>query len=100
MNQEKKKDVKNLIKRFIEETIFLSSTTTIYENNHFKNLEKIVLKTNNKKKLYKTIKSQLKKNIFLVKLLEEITGQPTIIKEEDRGKINKIYDFWKTHQYQ
>jgi len=52
-----------------------------------------------KKRLFKIIKSQMNKNVFLFKILEVITGQPTIIKEEDRGKIKKIADFWQQYQY-
>lgn len=99
MKAERKKDIKKLMKRYGNETMFMSSTHMMYENRHFKKLEKIISKNERKEFLFKTIKSQLNKNIFLFKLLELITGQATILEEKDRGRMNKIFDFWKNYQF-
>lgn len=99
MKTERKKDLKKLMNKFNEETRFCSSTSMMCENKNFLILKKIIQSTKNKKRLFKIIKSQMKKNVFLFKLLELLTGQPTIIKEEDRGKIIKIEEFWRQYQY-
>lgn len=96
---ERKKDIKKLMKKFDNETMFMSSTSMMYENKSFKKLESIILKSDNKKKLFKLVKSQLNKNVFLFKLLEILTGQPTILEDKDRGKMKKVLDFWKNYQY-
>lgn len=99
MKLERKKDLKKLMKKFDNETRFMSSISMMCENKNFLKLEKISQTSKNKKRLFKIIKSQMKNNVFLFKLLEVITGQPTIIKEEDRGKIKKIAEFWQQYQY-
>lgn len=96
---ERKKDIKKLMSNFDNETMFMSSTSMMYENKSFKKLESIILKSDNKKKLFKLVKSQLNKNVFLFKLLEILTGQPTILEDKDRGKMKKVLDFWKNYQY-
>ena len=99
MKKTKKKDIKKLINKFNEDTKFQSSINMMTENIHFKKLEKIIILENESKKFFKIIKSQLKNNPFLFKLLEKITNQRTIIKEEDRGKINKIVEFWLSYHF-
>lgn len=99
MRTERKKDIKNLINSFDSETCFMSSTHNMYANKSFQKLEKLIIKTENKKRLFKIIKSQLKNNIFLFRLLEEITGTATTLKENEIGKMNKVFDFWNNYTY-
>lgn len=94
----RKKDIKKLIAKFNEETKFLSSIEMMTENRNFKKLE-IIIKEDQSKKIFKIIKSKLKENPFLFKLLEKITNQNTLIHESDRGKVNKIVDFWLSYDF-
>ena len=94
-----KKEIKKMINKFSEETKFISSIDTMTENRNFKKLEKIIKKEKQSKTIFKIIKSKLKENPFLFKLLEKITNQKTLINESDRGKINKIIDFWLSYDF-
>lgn len=94
-----KRYIKKLIENFRKETIFLSSINTIYENKNFIKLEKISFTTQEKHKFFKLILSQLAKDVFLYKLLENVTGQQTVIKNEDAGKMQKIKDFWYNYVF-
>lgn len=101
MNNLRKKDLKKLLKKFDQETIFYSSTTMIFENRNFQKLINIINKSNTKEKflLFKVIKSQLEKNVFVFKLLETITGEKTQIEEKDYGRMNVILKYWKQKSY-
>lgn len=98
-NMARKKDIKKLINKFNEETKFFSSIEMMTDNSNFQKLEIIIKKEKQLKKIFKIVKSKLKENPFLFKLLEKITNQKTLINESDRGKINKIIDFWLSYDF-
>lgn len=97
--KQNKRYIKQLIVNFRKETIFISSVNAIYENKNYLKLQKLSFNIKDKQKFFKLILSQLQKDIFLYKLLENVTGQVTNIKEEDAGKMQKIRDFWYKYQF-
>lgn len=99
MMKQNKRYIKKLIKNFRKETLFISSVTNIYENKNYTKLEKISFKTKDKPKFFKLILSRLENDVFLYKLLENITGKTTVIKQEDAGKMQKIREFWYNYNF-